>query len=109
MLLLDHVGARSGRRRTTALIYMPDGEDLVVVGAKGGYPKDPAWVHNLRANPDAEVQIGSERMKVHASEATSEERRRLWPRATAYNRLWASYQRRTARTVPLMILRPRTE
>jgi deazaflavin-dependent oxidoreductase (nitroreductase family) len=107
MLLLDHVGAKSGKKRTTPLVYMPDGEDLVIVGAKGGYPSDPAWVHNLRAEPDSEVQLGSRRIQVHASEANAEERRRLWPRAIAYNPLWGRYQRRTQRTVPLLILRPR--
>src|SRR5437667_11164307 len=56
MLLLDHVGARSGKKRTTPLVYMPDGENFVVVGTKGGYPRHPAWVHNLRAAPDTEVQ-----------------------------------------------------
>ena len=107
MLLLDHVGARSGKKRTTPLVYMPDGENFVVVGAKGGYPKHPAWVHNLRAAPDTEVQVGSGRIRVHASEANAEERRRLWPRAIAYNPLWRDYQRRTRRTVPLVILRRR--
>jgi deazaflavin-dependent oxidoreductase (nitroreductase family) len=105
MLLLDHVGARTGKRRTTALVYMPDGDDFVVVGAKGGYPKDPGWLHNLRAHPDVRAQVGSERIHVHAREADAEERRRLWPQAIAYNPLWERYQRRTERTVPLVILR----
>jgi deazaflavin-dependent oxidoreductase (nitroreductase family) len=107
MLLLDHVGARSGRKRTTPLVYMPDGENFVVVGAKGGYPRHPGWVHNLRADPDTEIQVGSARIKVHASEAGAEERRRLWPRAIAYNPLWGRYQRRTRRTIPVVVLRPR--
>src|SRR4051794_26751455 len=58
MLLLHHVGSRTGKQRTTPLVYMPDDEDFVVVAAKGGHPKDPVWVHNLRAAPEAEVQIG---------------------------------------------------
>ncbi|TMK38403.1 MAG: nitroreductase family deazaflavin-dependent oxidoreductase [Actinobacteria bacterium] len=106
MLLLDHVGARSGKRRTTPLVYMPDGGDFVVVAAKGGYSKHPAWVHNLRANPDTEIQIGTSRLKVRAAEATEQERRRLWPQAIDYNPLWARYQGRTRRTVPLVVLRP---
>jgi deazaflavin-dependent oxidoreductase (nitroreductase family) len=55
-MLLDHVGVKSGRKRTVPLVYMPDGDDFVMVAAKGGYSKDPAWMHNLRANPDTEVQ-----------------------------------------------------
>src|SRR4051812_4024425 len=106
MLLLDHLGARSGRRRTTPLVYMPDGEDFVVVASKGGYPKNPGWVHNLRANPDTEIQLGSRRIAVRAREATETERERLWPRAVDYNRVWGDYQRRTDRTIPLVILTP---
>jgi deazaflavin-dependent oxidoreductase (nitroreductase family) len=108
MLLLDHVGAMSGKRRTTPLVYMPDGENFVVVAAKGGYPRHPGWLHNLRAHPDTEVQLGSSRIEVHAREANVEERRRLWPRAVAYNPLWGRYQRRTERTVPLIVLRPKS-
>ena len=104
MLLLDHVGARSGRRRTTPLVYMRDGADLVVVAAKGGHPRHPGWLHNLRANPDTEVQIGAQLMKVRAREATDEERSRLWPRAVRYNPVWGRYQRRTPREVPVVIL-----
>ena len=107
MLLLDHVGAKSARRRTTPLVYMPDGEDFVIVAAKGGHPRDPAWLHNLRANPDTEIQIGGRRTAVRATETDAEERRRLWPRAVDYNPLWGRYQARTRREIPLVILRPR--
>jgi deazaflavin-dependent oxidoreductase (nitroreductase family) len=107
MLLLDHVGARSARRRTTPLVYMPDGDDLVIVAAKGGHPRDPAWLHNLRANPDTEIQLGSRRVAVRATEAGPEERRRLWPKAVGSNALWGHYQARTRREIPLVILRPR--
>ena len=79
MLLLDHVGAKSGTRRTSPLLYFKDGDDLVVVASKGGFPKHPAWYHNLMANPDTEVQVGSEHRRVHARVATAEERKRLWP------------------------------
>jgi deazaflavin-dependent oxidoreductase (nitroreductase family) len=61
MLLLDHVGAKSGAKRTSPLVYVRDGEDLVLVASKGGYPKNPGWFYNLKANPDTEVQIGSAR------------------------------------------------
>lgn len=107
MLLLDHVGARSGTRRTSPLLYVEDGEDLVVVASKGGYPKHPAWLHNLRANPDTTVQIGDERRAVHARVATPAERQRLWPEAVAAYGGYAEYQRRTEREIPLVILEPR--
>jgi deazaflavin-dependent oxidoreductase (nitroreductase family) len=107
LLLIDHVGARSGQHRATPLVYMPEGEQLVVVASKGGYPKDPAWLHNLRAHPDTTVQIGGETRPVHAREATGEERRRLWPKATRFNPLWGRYQQRTTRTIPVVVLEPR--
>jgi F420H(2)-dependent quinone reductase len=108
MLLLDHVGARSGKRRTTPLVYLPDGENFIIVAAKGGHPENPSWVHNLRAHPDTEIQIGSHRIKVHARQADVEQRQRLWPMAAAYNSLWRRYQRRTKREIPLLILEPRS-
>ena len=107
MLLLDHVGAKSGTKRTTALLYIRDGDDVVIVASKGGYPKHPAWYHNLRANPDTTVQIGSERRSVHARVATPEERERLWPRAVAAYGDYERYQARTGREIPLLILERR--
>ena len=107
IMLLDHVGARSGKARTTPLVYMPDGDDFVVVASKGGHPRNPAWMHNLRARPDTEVQVGRRRLPVRASEANAEERARLWPRAIEYNPHWGHYERRTDREIPLVILRPR--
>jgi len=107
MLLLDHVGARSARKRTTPLVYVRDGENVVVVASKGGHPKHPAWFHNLRANPDATVQIGAERLPVHARVATPAERERLWPEAVRIYGPYRSYQERTEREIPLVILEPR--
>ena len=109
MLLLDHVGAKTGRKRTAPLVYMPDGDDLLIVASKGGYPKDPAWMHNLRAHPDVAVQIGGRRLKVHAREANTEERRRLWPKAAEYNPHWGRYRQRTTREIPLVLLEPRSD
>jgi len=107
MLLLDHVGARSGRRRTSPLVYVRDGADVVLVASKGGYPKNPAWFHNLLANPDTTVQIGSRRLPVHARVAEPQERERLWPMAVAVYGGYEDYRRRTEREIPLVILEPR--
>jgi deazaflavin-dependent oxidoreductase (nitroreductase family) len=106
MLLLDHRGARTDKRRTTPLVYMPDGSAFVIVAAKGGHPANPAWVHNLRAHPETEVQVGPQRLSVRAREATAEERRELWPRVAAYNHFWDEYRRRTDRSIPIVILDP---
>jgi len=107
LLLLDTVGARSGKLRTTPLVYMPHGDDFLVVASKGGYPKDPGWMHNLRAHPDTQIQIGRERIDVRAREATAAEREELWPKAAEYNRAWGQYRERTAREIPLVILERR--
>jgi deazaflavin-dependent oxidoreductase (nitroreductase family) len=108
MLLLDHVGARSGAKRTSPLLYIPDGENVVIVASKGGYPKHPAWFHNLEANPDTTVQIGGELRPVHARVATPEERERLWPKVVETYRPYADYQARSkGREIPLVILEPR--
>jgi deazaflavin-dependent oxidoreductase (nitroreductase family) len=107
MLLLDHVGAKSGTKRTSPLVYVRDGEDVVIVASKGGHPKHPAWFHNLRANPDTAVQIGHEKRKVHARVASAEERPRLWPMAVDTYSGYSEYQERTDREIPLVILEPR--
>jgi deazaflavin-dependent oxidoreductase (nitroreductase family) len=107
MLLLDHVGAKSATRRTSPLVYARDGENLVLVASKGGYPKHPAWFHNLVANPDTTVQVGSRRRHVHARVAEGEERRRLWPLMVGVYGGYEDYQRRTAREIPLVVLEPR--
>jgi deazaflavin-dependent oxidoreductase (nitroreductase family) len=107
MLLLDHVGAKSRRKRTIALVYIEDGDDLVLVASKGGFPRHPAWFHNLTANPDVTVQTGPRRRKVHARRATDAERARLWPRVVDAYSGYEGYQRRTEREIPLVILEPR--
>jgi F420H(2)-dependent quinone reductase len=108
MLLLDHVGAKSGTERTTPLLYVEDGEDLLLVASKGGFPKHPAWFHNLMANPDTVVQVGSEQRPVHAREAPPEERDRLWALADAAYGGYRDYRARAEREIPLVVLEPRT-
>jgi len=106
-LLLDHVGAKSHVERTTPLLYARDGENFVIVASKGGYPRNPAWYHNLLAHPDTAVQIGGERQDVHARLASDEERERLWPLVVSAYPAYAGYQRRTDRLIPLVVLEPR--
>jgi len=108
MLLLDHVGAKSGTKRTAPLLYVEDGEDVVIVASKGGFPKHPAWYHNLLANPDTTVQIGSERRPVHARVARPEERDRLWAMAVKAYGGYRDYAARSkGREIPLVVLEPR--
>ena len=107
MLLLDHVGARSGVHRTAALLYVPDGDNVAIVASKGGHPQHPAWYHNLRANPETSAQIGTERKPVRAREATPAERERIWKRAVELWPQYAEYQARTERQIPVVVLERR--
>lgn len=108
MLLLDHVGAKSGTRRTIPLLYLEDGRDVVIVASTGGHPRNPGWYHNLLANADTTVQIGRERRAVRARVADAGERARLWPKAVALYGSYRDYQERTEREIPLVILEPRS-
>lgn len=108
MCLLDHVGAKSGTKRTAPLLYVRDGEDVVLVASKGGYPKHPAWLYNLKANPDTTVQVGKDRLSVRARVANAEERDRLWPKAEEAWPGYRTYQKRSqGREIPVVILEPR--
>jgi deazaflavin-dependent oxidoreductase (nitroreductase family) len=106
MLLLDHVGAKTGTLRTSPLLYVLDGESLVLVASKGGFPKHPAWFHNLRANPETYVQVGAERRRVRARVASAAERPRLWDQAVAVWPGYEGYRVRTDREIPLVVLDP---
>ncbi|HXM86561.1 MAG TPA: nitroreductase family deazaflavin-dependent oxidoreductase [Solirubrobacteraceae bacterium] len=107
VLLLDHVGAKSGALRTSPLVYGRDGESFVLIASKGGYPKNPAWLHNLLANPDTSVQVGSRQIDVRARVAEGEERARLWQLMLGVYRGYAAYQARAEREIPVVVLDPR--
>jgi deazaflavin-dependent oxidoreductase (nitroreductase family) len=107
VLLLDHVGAKSGVRRTSPLVYGVDGESFILVASKGGYPKNPAWFHNLRAHPETSIQVGSRHYEVRARVAEGEERVRLWQLMVGVYGGYESYRRRAEREIPLVVLEPR--
>jgi deazaflavin-dependent oxidoreductase (nitroreductase family) len=106
VLLLDHVGRKSGKRRTTPVLYMWDGEDLVIVGSRGGSDATPGWWLNLQSNPATSVQVARERRNVVARQATTDERARLWPELTAMYPDYDVYQSRTEREIPVIVLAP---
>jgi F420H(2)-dependent quinone reductase len=107
VLLLEHVGRRSGTRRTAPLLYLADGEDLVIVGSRGGSDATPAWWRNLEASPETTVQVGRERREVRARLASPEEKARLWPRLVEMYPDYSTYQQRTEREIPVIVLEPR--
>lgn len=107
-LLLDHVGAKSGIHRTSPLQYVEDGENVAVIASKGGFPKHPAWFHNLKAHPDTTVQIGSEHRRVHARVVSDpEERERIWAKAVRMYRPYETYRDRAGREIPIVVLERR--
>lgn len=106
VLLLTTIGRKTGKRRTTPLIYQRDGDAHVVVASNAGDDKPPIWWLNLQANPSAEIQVGPNTLAVRASKATLEEKQRYWPKLTAVYRTYDNYQKRTSREFDLVMLRP---
>ena len=106
VLLLTTTGRKSGRRRTTPLLYLEDGGRYAVVASVGGAPQHPAWYLNLRADPRATVEIADRKRAVRAETAGPEERARLWLAATAMYPGYDTYQTRTSREIPIVVLTP---
>lgn len=104
VLLLTSTGAKSGQRRTTPLMYMPDGERMVIFASKGGAPTNPAWYHNLRANPSATVEVGADTVDVDAAVTSGEERERLFKRQAELYPQFAEYAEKTTREIPVVAL-----
>lgn len=105
---LTTIGRRSGQARTT-LLTSPyrEGSTLVVVASRGGDDRDPAWLLNLRDQPQVTVSVGGKPPQAMRAEvAGPDERARLWPLVTADHRIYANYQRKTKREIPLVLLRP---
>lgn len=104
VLILTTTGRKSGKQRSTPLIYGRDGDDYLVVASKGGAPDHPAWYLNLTDHPDVEVQVWGERFPAKGRTATSEEKQRLWQTMVERWPAYADYQRRTARDIPVVVL-----
>ena len=108
-LLLRTTGRRSGATRTNGLVYARDGDDYLVVASNGGADRHPAWLHNLHANPDVEVQVGRERRKGAARivEPSDPSYERLWQVVNANNRdRYSAYQKQTSRPIPVVVVTP---
>jgi deazaflavin-dependent oxidoreductase (nitroreductase family) len=108
VLLLTTTGRRSGEPRATPLIYGRRGDDYLVVASKGGSPEPPAWYVNLREQPDVEVQVLGERFPARARTATAEEKPELWQEMVRHWPDYDSYQRRTDREIPVVVLEPQS-
>ena len=106
VLSLTTTGRKSGQPRSTAIIYVEDGETLVVMPSNAGSDDTPAWWLNLQANPEAEVQVKGERRRVRARRATEDEHDRLWPRLKESYSGFEAYQDFTDREQPIVLLEP---
>ena len=106
ILLLNTVGRKSGKKRTSPLLYAMDGEDFVIIASKGGASAHPAWYLNLMANPEATVEIEDREVRIRAEEADSEEKSRLWQKMVEMYPAYDAYQEKTEREIPLLVLRP---
>lgn len=104
MLLLAHTGARSGTLRVAPLVYLADGDRWLVFASKGGAPNNPDWYHNLKANPDTSIEVGTETVPVRATEVTGEERDRLYAQQAALRPAFGDYQQKTSRRIPVIAL-----
>jgi deazaflavin-dependent oxidoreductase (nitroreductase family) len=107
LLLLHHTGARSGESRINPLAYLQDDGRYVVFASKGGAPTNPAWYHNLKANPDSRIEVGTQALEVRASEAAGEERERLFRAQVERVPQFGEYEQKAGRVIPVMILTPR--
>lgn len=105
-LLLTTTGRRTGLARTIAIIFGRDGDDYLLVASKGGAPQHPEWYLNLRANPEAEIQVRGERLRVVARTASDEEKPRLWRIMAGIWPNYDAYQTRTERVIPVVVLSP---
>ena len=106
LLLLHHVGARTGTPRVNPLMYGRDGDRYVIFASKGGAPSNPAWYHNLMAHPNTTIEVGTDTLDVVASEATGDERDRLYGAQAESSPQFAEYQAKTDRVIPVVLLTP---
>lgn len=107
VLLLTTTGRRSGQKRTAPVLYLEDGERLVVVGSNAGNVHAPAWSYNLKANPDCEVEVGPDRRRLRARVSEGEERAELWRKVNEMYEGFEEYDAKTARDISVFVLEPR--
>ena len=107
LLLLHHRGAKSGAERLNPLAYLEDDGRYVIFASKAGAPTNPDWYHNLKANPETTIEVGTDTVAVRASEASGEERDRLFAAQVQRSPQFGEYQSNTERAIPVIVLSPR--
>lgn len=104
MMLLTTTGAKSGRTLTSPLVYTKDGDRMVIIASKGGAPNNPAWYHNVVANPKVTVEVGTEKFTANARVTEGEERDRLFKAQADRMPNFNEYQQKTSRVIPVIVL-----
>jgi deazaflavin-dependent oxidoreductase (nitroreductase family) len=104
VLLLSTVGRKTGKKRTKPLLYIDDGDNIVVVASNGGRDKNPAWFRNIKRSPLTEVQVRGRQMMMRAEQASADKKERLWPLLTKMYARYDEYQAKTKREIPVVIL-----
>ncbi|HEY7122706.1 MAG TPA: nitroreductase/quinone reductase family protein [Ktedonobacterales bacterium] len=108
LLLLTTTGTRSGQRRTTPMMYIPDGQRLLVIASNAGAPKHPDWYYNLVAHPDVGVEVGSELYDATAVVTEGAEREQIWARVTELHPFFTEHQAKVSRQIPVIALERRS-
>ena len=108
LVLVHNVGAKSGKEYVTPLVYLPEDGRTFVFASKGGAPENPGWFHNLKANPETKIKIGSDTVDVVAVELTGEERDRIYEVQKAQQPQFAEYEAKTDRKIPVIELAPKS-
>jgi deazaflavin-dependent oxidoreductase (nitroreductase family) len=106
LLLLHSTGAKTGAERVNPLAYRKEGDTYFVFASKGGAPDNPDWYHNLLANPDAQIEVGTDTIKVRARDTKGEERNEVWKRQVIDAPAFGEYEEKTSRTIPVVALEP---
>lgn len=107
LVVFTHTGAKSGKKHTTPVMYLPDGDRYVIFASMGGAPKNPAWYHNLVAHPDVQVEVGTERFEAKATVKKGKERDELYARQVKHYPQFGEYAKKTTRTIPVIVLERR--
>ena len=108
LLLINHMGARTGKSRTNPVMYLKDGHRYLVFASKGGAPTNPDWYHNLKKYPEVKIEVGNETIEVRAEEISGKERDRLYAKQASLYPQFAQYQRQTKRIIPVIAFTPKT-
>jgi deazaflavin-dependent oxidoreductase (nitroreductase family) len=109
LLLINHTGRRTRKIRINPVMYLKDGDRYLVFGSKGGADTHPDWYHNLKAHPDVQIEVGDQKIDVHAEEIKGPERDRIYAKQASLYPQFAQYQKKTKRVIPIIAFTPKSK